>query len=654
MYSQDARSKETRRKSIVAIIGTTENGDVLELPLLTLASPYTIMQLKDENGDYIFQNIFDQILEAKKNGIDDFEVRKSLVDNKANYSKLEQLLIDMFELYNFTNNGVFYIDDSTWTPAQNLESLGPQFVTSKGSMQLVGGFSYDADSIREADWITLSELRKNKSFKVSPILTSRFSTIDGYPEPVVQAGHPFILVTNDTNIGDLGAYYAAQFTDPANHPKKVKLVYVLPPSASFQEWVDQKYAIINEGAKFDTYIGNDFTAYNILKLAINDQNFVNVLNTLMPNTAQTIINKVQELNNMTLEQRTEALFENVKLNSYPTEYPLFKIFNNVLKEMVYTHNKDHTIGNQYGVVDIVQKLLDDNKYKIYYDPSIPKTENAVHHGPFLQIKTSTMEDLMNGTIDGKPFRVHGKIDSCAFRADMSALISSFLAKKTKHADFNTWFSTDDTQYKAGNSNLQQKTPNYVSKRLKELNINLPSDIKVDDIEGVKAFINANTSSIAFILNNKLYITEKNSILDGDCIVGQDNIENRTTGKKYSITIDNGKVILTEENQQQSGLDVPEGSLDDYIRVAKDMFYNSTANYSILEDVIIRNNKELQEALIDANQNFSDFGMSVDVQSLLESYPDQKSKDILTKIANYLNSSDEDIKDACAMSITLKY
>lgn len=266
-----------------------------------------------------------------------------------------------------------------------------------------------------------------------------------------------------------------------------------------------------------------------------------------------------------------------------------------------------------------------------------------------------MEDLMNGTIDGKPFRVHGKIDSCAFRADMSGLISSFLAKKTKHADFNTWFSTDDTQYKAGNSNLQQKIPNYVSKRLKELNINLPSDIKEDDIEGVKAFINANTSSIAFILNNKLYITEKNSILDGDCIVGQDSVENRTTGKKYSITIDNGEIVLTEElNQQQSGLDMSGGSLDDYIRVAKDMFYNSTADYSILEDVIIRNNKELQEALIDANQNFSDFGMSIDVQSLLESYPDQKSKDILTKIANYLNHSNEDIKDACAMSITLKY
>lgn len=655
IYSQDTRSNEVSRKSIVAIIGTAENGDVLELPLLTLASPYTIMQLKDENGNYIFQNIFDQILEAKKNGINDFEVRKQLVDNKANYSKLEQLLIDMFELYNFTNNGVFYIDDSTWTPAQNLESLGPQFVTSKGSMQLVDGFSYDADLIREADWITLSELRKNKSFKVSPILTSRFSTIDGYPEPVVQAGHPFILVTNDTNIGDLGAYYAAQFTDPENHPKKVKLVYVLPPSASFQEWIDQKYAIINEGTKFDTYIGNDFTAYNILKLAINDQNFVDVLNTLMPNIAQTIINKVQELNNMTLEQRTEALFENVKLDSYPTEYPLFKIFNNVLKEMVYTHNKDHTIGNQYGVVDIIQKLLDDNKYKIYYDPSIPKTEDAVHHGPFLQIKTSTMEDLMNGTIDGKPFRVHGKIDSCAFRADMSGLISSFLAKKTKHADFNTWFSTDDTQYKAGNSNLQQKTPNYVSKRLKELNINLPSDIKVDDIEGVKAFINANTSSIAFILNNKLYITEKNSILDGDCIVGQDSVENRTTGKKYSITIDNRKVILADENQQQSGLEIiKDASFDDYMRVARDLFYDSGSDFSLMDIVEVSDFKDLPNAIIDANKTFSDQGRTIDVQSLLKSYTNQKDKNILTKIANYLRTPDENIKDACAMSITLKY
>ena len=85
-----------------------------------------------------------------------------------------------------------------------------------------------------------------------------------------------------------------------------------------------------------------------------------------------------------------------------------------------------------------------------------------------------------------------------------------------------------------------------------------------------------------------------------------------------------------------------------------MFYLSDAGQSILEDVEILDINGLQNALVDANQNFSDFGMSVDVQSLLESYPDQKSKDILTKIANYLNHSDEDIKDACAMSITLKY
>ena len=266
-----------------------------------------------------------------------------------------------------------------------------------------------------------------------------------------------------------------------------------------------------------------------------------------------------------------------------------------------------------------------------------------------------MEDLMNGTIDGKPFRVHGKIDSCAFRADMSGLISSFLAKKTKHADFNTWFSTDDTKYKAGNSNLQQKTPNYVSKRLKELNINLPSNIKEDDIEGVKAFVNANTSSIAFILNNKLYITEKNSILDGDCIVGQNSVENRTTGKKYSITIDNRKVILADENQQQPGLEIIKGaSFDDYMRVARDLFYDSGSDFSLMDIVEVSDFKDLPNAIIDANKTFNDQGRTIDVQSLLKSYTNQKDKNILTKIANYLRTPDEDIKDACAMSITLKY
>ena len=90
-----------------------------------------------------------------------------------------------------------------------------------------------------------------------------------------------------------------------------------------------------------------------------------------------------------------------------------------------------------------------------------------------------------------------------------------------------------------------------------------------------------------------------------------------------------------------------------MRVAKDLFYDSGSDFSLMDIVEVSDFKDLPNAIIDANKTFSDQGRTIDVQSLLKSYTNQKDKNILTKIANYLRTPDEDIKDPCT-SIILKY
>ena len=74
----------------------------------------------------------------------------------------------------------------------------------------------------------------------------------------------------------------------------------------------------------------------------------------------------------------------------------------------------------------------------------------------------------------------------------------------------------------------------------------------------------------------------------------------------------------------------------------------------MDIVVIQNFEDLQRELVNANQTFSKYGKTIDIQGLLKSYTNQTDENILTKIVNFLNTPVEDIKDACATSITLKY
>jgi hypothetical protein len=123
MYSNDTRSKEVIRKSLVAIVGTEENGDLLEIPLLTLTSPITLIKLK-EGKEFIFPEA-NKIYNETKGG--EYDKLSAIINNKEiNDLPRYSSLLNFIKLYLYTGNSVFYIDKNiedykTWTPAKNME-----------------------------------------------------------------------------------------------------------------------------------------------------------------------------------------------------------------------------------------------------------------------------------------------------------------------------------------------------------------------------------------------------------------------------------------------------------------------------------------------------------------------------------------------------
>jgi len=47
--------------------------------------------------------------------------------------------MNLFKLYDFTDNGIFYIRDNQWTVANGLQLLGQSFIKNRGRVQGMPG-----------------------------------------------------------------------------------------------------------------------------------------------------------------------------------------------------------------------------------------------------------------------------------------------------------------------------------------------------------------------------------------------------------------------------------------------------------------------------------------------------------------------------------
>lgn len=261
LHSDSNDANDAMRKKVVAII-FDDGKPVLEIPVASLNSPISLIYYTDSEGNLLHPELNKAYTEA----LNKYEGNKNQSDlavqeviNQFDKSGIDQDIVDLFKVYRFTGNGIFFFDKSF-----NLAKQSPTGIIltgEKGKLQQNG--SYQTSN----KFIDVAELAKNPQFRVSKILTSRDGLVNG--THAVNPGHSFILVGNSnefTGTTDLVNQYERQIVDP-NEPKKVSLYYVMPPKTTVSAWLTNQHNLyLNTlGQNKQVYnIGNDFTGYRVL------------------------------------------------------------------------------------------------------------------------------------------------------------------------------------------------------------------------------------------------------------------------------------------------------------------------------------------------------------------------------------------------------
>lgn len=261
LHSDSEDANDAMRKKIVAILFNGEK-PVLEIPVASLNSPISLIYYTDEEGNLLHPDLnraYTNALNTYKNEKNKSDLAVQEVIKLFDGSGTDQDIVDLFKVYRFTGNGIFFFDEQF-----NLAKQSPTGIIltgEKGKLQQNG--SYQTSN----KFIDVAELAKNPQFKISRILTSRDGLVNGVH--AVNPGHSFVLVGNSkdfTTTDELVRQYEKQVLDK-NEPKKVSLYYVIPPKTTVSKWIENQHNLyLNTlGESHTVYnIGNDFTGYRIL------------------------------------------------------------------------------------------------------------------------------------------------------------------------------------------------------------------------------------------------------------------------------------------------------------------------------------------------------------------------------------------------------
>ena len=465
LHSDSKDANNATRKKVVAILF---NGGkpVLEIPVASLNSPISLIYYTDEEGNLLHP----ELNKAYTDALIKYEGNKNQSDlaiqeviNQFDKKEIDQDIIDLFKVYRFTGNGIFFFDESF-----NLAKQSPTGIIltgEKGKLQQNG--SYQTSN----KFIDVAELAKNPQFRVSKILTSRNGLVNG--THAVNPGHSFILVGNPKEFAgttDLVNQYERQIADP-KAPKKVSLYYVMPPKTTVSAWLTNQHNLyLNTlGQNKQVYnIGNDFTGYRVLdcldKQGLLDsiesvgstaqgyksgQDVLNSVKTILDN-AKAIEDKwkgnlaldnknqiegrgeeesYQMLINQGMKEPDARRVMSIKeVNQYLRQLPRLTfqegrtnkdILNAYLTCMVWNRTKANgqkeAITEHLEVLDQIQQACENAKeplkdifYKTQY------TDKA--HGSFLEIQQRANWQL-EGINGDAAFRINARIDTTNFTSD---------------------------------------------------------------------------------------------------------------------------------------------------------------------------------------------------------------------------------------------
>ena len=541
--SMDERSHEWHPKSIVAIIGTKGSGNLLELPLIALSSPFTLLQTKDVNGAQVFSQMFNTYDQLLKQGWDLSKISYELARQYDGIPQYQEL-VDLFKLYNFTDSGIFYIDNPQWTPVQDLQLVGPQFITDKGYYQEAPGLFMNDTTNPEAEWVTLQDFAKNPQCTMTKnVMVSMTGYVKGITDkPVVNAGHPFVLVSFNrslnTNTKILDQFIKQQ-RDPSAR-QEVKLMYVLPPKATIGEYLENLHKILTKEQGVEN-IGNLFTSYKLLRTLMQSDDFKSTLQSRMPGAVEAVQQLLSELEGKSQTEQKDLLYET---RDWTTIGGLGKqkmagLFDVVLANIAYTRRSvqggQYTFDRNQEGVDLIEQILNQAGINgVYHKVKVAK--DSVSNGYFM-----IPEQGQNYTIGGKPFKIHGKLDSYTFKGHMGWLVSSALGKLRQGGNGHS-YSTDNQTYmiwdpvarvgRPGNSDIttppvrsrqetetERLTRNTIEYVKRKLGTDVSSVFEGKTVQEAQKQIveqiNANNNQVvAFTIGNQLLISNKSAYFEG--------------------------------------------------------------------------------------------------------------------------------------------
>ena len=423
------------KKTISLVIGTKADGDLMELPIFTLRSPFSLIaeinEFKNEfTGD--LKSFSDQLQKIWVGKIDKQKLQKviELLDTFLANKNLDtpdlKYLNNLRKIIKFyTKGGGYVIELKNFSPYENNGHSIGSYVVSKPRTSMTNNVQIDY-------FPTVKEISEEtfKNFEaVSNIMIGGLKSTNGKVGDINIPDHtPFILVTQDPNLHNASSAELLNiFIKQQENPKMVKSVSVVllhSPIANMSEmnmqqqreafktnfdaYIELLYKIINK-EQTNVFYGTNYTAYHLVKTLWNDESFLEAIQNPQKvdqscnsegiseykiNLVRELLKKIEEKANALLKERDDLqsydealsavltsqentdLFEIFGLKNNTTD--TYKIFRLILYNLVYYQDtiKVQEKDNWYLTVDSTNSLKHDGT-TTKIDGILHKTSNNI-------------------------------------------------------------------------------------------------------------------------------------------------------------------------------------------------------------------------------------------------------------------------------------
>lgn len=403
------------------------NTNVLEIPLLNLASPETFLNtVINLKGNPSKEDIMSQIRTAWQEAIEESittEQSKSqifitnvqkLLETKTKSPrefKVISAYLKYFKQYNQYDHGIYYYS-SDKTLFDILDYVGPYYTGTKGSS--VNKYTNSKEFDLTKTTTTLKEIINNPAIRTSGIISLPQNTLTLANGHILKAKHNFVLLTYDKSPKNIVSTFIeeqANLKEGNTKYQTIFLAYLVPKAATVQDFVNY-FSKNNQGTENKALkVGNDSTIGHFMQALLD-----------LYKSNQTEFNEKISDNN--LKPFITSLFgdSNTEVNlSKRLDYENAKEYNKYLEWLNSVIQVKDLVTNM-KVIDFLRQVIKIKAVKDYLQEKVnDRTIPPLYFDPKLKDQSQNKDIFATvGDIkDYEDFTINGKIDSPAFDMKIS-------------------------------------------------------------------------------------------------------------------------------------------------------------------------------------------------------------------------------------------